>query len=84
MDNPQNMGVLQTGQYLLRYTVYNKNNSVLMAKCFGQRFTISTVNRFPGLQPPTPLTQVRYSSCKQVKLINCAKVACHTESLGSQ
>ncbi|KAJ7924944.1 hypothetical protein B0H13DRAFT_2315011 [Mycena leptocephala] len=53
-----NMGVLQTGQYLLRYTVYNKNNSVLMAKCFGQRFTISTVNRFPGLQPPTPLTQL--------------------------
>ncbi|KAJ7045648.1 hypothetical protein C8F04DRAFT_1065582 [Mycena alexandri] len=52
-----NMGVLQTGQYLLRYSVYNSKSQQLLAKCFGRPFTISTVNRFPGLQPTTGMTQ---------------------------
>ncbi|KAJ6594031.1 hypothetical protein B0H19DRAFT_46737 [Mycena capillaripes] len=53
-----NMGVLQTGQYLLRYTVYNQKGSQLLTKCFGKRFTIYTADRFPGIQLATPLSQV--------------------------
>lgn len=53
------LGVLQTGQYLLRYTLYNKSrNGPPLAKCFGQPFKIFTVNFFPGIQPTTPMNQV--------------------------
>ncbi|KAJ7680457.1 velvet factor [Mycena polygramma] len=57
------LGVLQTGQYLLRYTVYNQRDQQLLSagqlvtKHFGQAFTISTVKQFPGTQPTTPLSR---------------------------
>ncbi|KAJ7188105.1 hypothetical protein C8R46DRAFT_9809 [Mycena filopes] len=52
-----NIGVLQTGRYLLRYSVCNSRTHQTLVKCFGRPFTISSVNQFPGLQPATPLTQ---------------------------
>ncbi|KAJ6500023.1 velvet factor [Mycena vitilis] len=58
------LGVLQTGQYLLRYTVYNNQRDQqllsagqLVTKYFGQAFTISTGKQFPGTQPTTPLSR---------------------------
>jgi len=53
------LGVLQTGQYMLRYTLYNRSiNGPPLAKCFGQPFTIFTPACFPGIQPPTVISQM--------------------------
>ncbi|KAJ6499170.1 hypothetical protein C8R45DRAFT_106307 [Mycena sanguinolenta] len=52
------LAVVQTGRYLLRYTLYNRRTNELVAKCFGQTFKIYPVNTFPGVQPPTPLSQL--------------------------
>ncbi|KAJ7901968.1 hypothetical protein B0H14DRAFT_1263659 [Mycena olivaceomarginata] len=53
------LGVLQKGQYILRYTLYNKTqNGPPLAKCFGQPFTVYSVNSYPGVFPPTQLSQL--------------------------
>ncbi|KAJ7497425.1 hypothetical protein FB451DRAFT_1386673 [Mycena latifolia] len=53
-----NMGVLQTGSYLLRYSVYIRDaqNSPCLKRCLGAPFRISPPGQFSGLMNTTPLT----------------------------
>ncbi|KAJ7072210.1 hypothetical protein C8F01DRAFT_234155 [Mycena amicta] len=53
-----NLGVLQTGRYLMRYRVYDRRIAgALLGTCFGSPFTVFTGDGFPGLEPATPLTR---------------------------
>ncbi|KAF8210409.1 hypothetical protein K438DRAFT_155180 [Mycena galopus ATCC 62051] len=51
------LAVLQTGQYLLRYTLYDRASGHLLSKCFGQPFRVYGVNLYPGAQPATQLSR---------------------------
>ncbi|KAJ7780532.1 hypothetical protein DFH07DRAFT_433438 [Mycena maculata] len=53
-----NLGVLQTGHYVLCYKVFAHSSPTPapIATCFGAPFTIFTSAQFPGLLPTTPLT----------------------------
>ncbi|KAJ7217921.1 hypothetical protein GGX14DRAFT_598670 [Mycena pura] len=52
-----NMGVLQTGRYLMRYQVCDRRQSPIVARCYGTPFTVFDATQFPGLEPSTPFTE---------------------------
>ncbi|KAJ7251561.1 hypothetical protein B0H12DRAFT_645354 [Mycena haematopus] len=52
------LGVMQTGQYLLQYIVFNRRTDERLATCLGKPFRIFSVGTFPGMQPPTQLSKL--------------------------
>ncbi|KAF7321640.1 Velvet domain-containing protein [Mycena kentingensis (nom. inval.)] len=51
------LGVLEAGNWLLRYRVHDDRfDGMYIAQCFGSRFSVFSYDRFPGLEPATPLT----------------------------
>ncbi|KAK7005628.1 hypothetical protein R3P38DRAFT_1711747 [Favolaschia claudopus] len=52
------LGVLQTGKYMLRYTLFNiaVDRGPPLATCYGAPFQVHSVTSFPGVRPHTQLS----------------------------
>nr|GAT56253.1 predicted protein [Mycena chlorophos] len=50
------LGVTQTGQFIMRYRVYDRRLQAMLGQCFGSPFNVFQGQAFPGFENPTPLT----------------------------